>query len=100
MKRCRSRWNQYRGPVTAIAFTLYLDEVEPPAFLSQTQPHGRCKVVVGKFGQHFVYAVFIYRPDKQAWVRNGALEGTGGAEGLPPWNAKMHDDGSLTLERR
>lgn len=96
MKRCMSLWNRSHGFARAEALLEWQSDGDI-VLLLQPKPHGRCKLVVGASGLYFVRAVYIYRPARRVWVRNRALEGTGGAEGLPPWNAEMNDDGSLRL---
>jgi hypothetical protein len=97
-KRCLSLWNRDSNPKLA-ATILYNDVAGTPAGLLETKRHGRCEVALGAVDSSYLDNVFIFYPAEGAYVEDRTLEGAGRATKLPPWNAKLHEDGTLTLER-
>jgi hypothetical protein len=97
-KKCVSRWNDSSNDLKGVA-TLLSNDLGDAAGLVERKQRGRCEVVFGAVGSSYVYNVFLYEPAERVYVEKQALEGPGRARKLPPRNAKLHEDGTLTLER-
>jgi hypothetical protein len=96
-EKCLSLWNESSNRAHAVVTLLANDLAGTPAGLVQAKRRGRCKVVFGAIGSSYVFDVFLYQPAKRAYIENRLLEGPGRARKLPPWNAKLNEDGTLTL---
>jgi hypothetical protein len=97
--KCLSLWNEPSNHARIVVTILANDLAGTPAALVQAKQQGRCEVILGAIGSSYVFDVHIYRPAKRAYIENHLLEGPGRASQLPPWNAKLNEDGTLTLGR-
>jgi hypothetical protein len=98
-KKCVSLWNESSNRAKGVVTLLSNDLSGTPAGLVQVKQHGRCKVVFGAIGSSYVFGVYFYQPAKRTYVEKQTLEGPGRTWKLPPWNAKLNEDGTLTLGR-
>jgi len=98
-RKCLSLWNDPRNEGQGVVTILANDLAGTPAALVQAKQHGRCEVVLGAIGSSYVSDAYVYQPPKRSYVEKRTLEGPGRASKLPPWNAKLNEDGTLTLGR-